>query len=92
MLKYYPTIAHDNGLETAILGLDMKLRRMTFNDPSSGVLSANPGNDPPTKLLKLQCRSEVVTVDLDTDTTKTHHQKSAIHTSQGYLFYSGINS
>ena len=86
-LKHYPTIGHDDGLETAILGLDMQLQRLTFN--GDGMLSANPNNDPNTKLLKLQCRSEVVSINLDTDTTQTHHQKSTVHTSQGHLYQSG---
>lgn len=93
MEKWYPTIHHDDGLETAILGLDMQVTRETFyEDPSSvsgPVLTANPYKDPPVKELLLQCKSEIITEDIDTDMTETHHQKMAIHSSKGYLYNSG---
>ena len=90
MLKYYPAIVHEDGLETAILGLDMEVTQLTFYD-GQNTLTSGPNHDSSSMMLKLRCRSEVATVDFEADATETHHQKSAVHTSLGYLFYSGVS-
>ena len=102
MLRQYPPIVHEDGLETAILGLEMEVTRMTFysDGGQSSTSAASSGMHRTTSVtdydaassmmtLRLRCRSEVATQDYDADTIETHHQKSAVHTSLGYLFLSG---
>ena len=98
MHRYAP-ILHEDGLETAILGLDMEITPQTFYDgekyssiqeTSDHIAASSPsiGHDKSIKLL-LQCKSEVKTKDRERNRQKTHAQKSAIHTSLGYMFLSG---
>ena len=98
MHRYAP-ILHEDGLETAILGLDMEIIPQTFYDggkyssiqeTSDHMAASSPsiGHDKSIKLL-LQCKSEVKTKDRERNRQKTHAQKSAIHTSLGYMFLSG---
>ena len=103
MVKYAP-IVHEDGLETAILGLEMKITQATFNtrrryssvkensyqkvvSSPSDVAQSVHGDE--TVRLLLQCRSEVATRDHGRNKQKTHAQKSAVHTSLGYMFLSG---
>ena len=104
LIRYDP-IVHEDGLETAILGLEMKITQATFNnrrryssvkENSYQKVASSPSDvahsvhgDETVKLL-LQCRSEVATKDHGRNQQKTHAQKSAVHTSLGYMFLSGI--
>ena len=105
-LRRYTPIVHEDGLETAILGLEMKITQDTFNirrkyssvkQSSYQTVASSPSDlahsvgDESVKLL-LQCRSEVATRDHGRNQQKTHAQKSAVHTSLGYMFLSGTIS
>ena len=94
---------HEDGLETAILGLDMEITQSIFyseqkyssvKDTSRHNVASSPSNigssvgDKHIKLL-LQCKSEIATRDHGRNKQKTHARKSAVHTSLGYLFLSG---
>ena len=95
---------HEDGLETAILGLDMEITPNIFysgqkyssvketsrqNVASSPSDVASSVGDKYIKLL-LQCKSEIATRDnKERNKQKTHARKSAVHTSLGYLFLSG---
>jgi hypothetical protein len=79
MVHPYPAIQHEDGLETAILGLEFKVTEATFlNQNQPGELS-----------LKLRCTSSIATADNEAQTMETHHQKSSVHFSYGSLFFSG---
>ena len=100
--KYAP-IVHEDGLETAILGLDMQITRSIFysrqkylsvKETSRHNIASSPSDvassvgDEYIKLL-LQCKSEIATRDHGRNKQKTHARKSAVHQSLGYLFLSG---
>ena len=94
---------HEDGLETAILGLDMEITSSIFytgqkyssvKDASRHNVASSPSDvassvgDKYIKLL-LQCKSEIATRDHGRNKQKTHARKSAVHQSLGYLFLSG---
>ena len=100
-LRRYAPIVHEDGLETAILGLEMKITEATFNNRrryssvkegsyQNAASSPSIVGDESVKLL-LQCKSEVATRDHGRNQKKTHAQKSAVHSSLGYMFLSGQN-
>jgi hypothetical protein len=74
-LRPHPTIHHEDGLETAILGLEFEVTARSF-----------PENE---LSLTLRCSSSVATVNTEAQTTETHHQKSSVHFSYGSLFRAG---
>ena len=76
LVQYHP-IQHEDGLETAILGLSFKVTKESFRD-QPGQLS-----------LTLRCASSISTQNQDAHTIETHHQKDIEHFSRGSLFYSG---
>ncbi len=77
MLVPYPSIKHEDGLETAILGLEFKVTAATFHG-QPGPLS-----------LKLRCASAISTLDHQADIEEVHQERSTTHHSYGSLFYSG---
>ncbi|XP_059095235.1 uncharacterized protein LOC131890003 [Tigriopus californicus] len=74
-LHPYPSIQHEDGLETAILGLEFQVTPKSF-----------PENE---LSISLRCSSSISTVNSEAQTTETHHQKSSVHFSYGSLFASG---
>ena len=102
-LHKYTPIEHEDGLETAILGLDIEITSQIFyarkqyssvRDSARHNVASAPSDvsssmgDKSVKLL-LQCKSEVATRDHGRNKQKLHAKKSAVHTSLGYLFLSG---
>ncbi len=77
-LRPYRSILHDDGLETAILGLEFEVTARSFR--ARDQLS-----------IRLKCSSSVATVNSEAHTTETHHQKSSEHFSYGSLLAAGKN-
>ena len=78
-LKPYRPINHEDGLETAIMGLEFEVTPLSFDrrhKPS----------------LNLKCSSSVVTVNSDAQIMETHHQRSIVHKSRGSFFRSSGQS
>eukprot|EP00095_Tigriopus_kingsejongensis_P002658 maker-scaffold439_size171548-snap-gene-0.26 protein:Tk02658 transcript:maker-scaffold439_size171548-snap-gene-0.26-mRNA-1 annotation:"AGAP007933-PA" len=73
-LHPYPPIQHEDGLETAILGLEFEVTPRSFPDNELSI--------------SLRCSSSISTVNSEAQTTETHHQKSSVHFSYGSLFAS----
>ena len=87
MVREYSTIVHEDGLETAILGLDIKVSKLTFYDGEESAkdsrrISSN------SIMLKLVCRSVVSTYDNESKTSEIHHSKTVSHVARGH-YYSG---
>nr|XP_040576855.1 LOW QUALITY PROTEIN: uncharacterized protein LOC121125725 [Lepeophtheirus salmonis] len=76
-LRHYSPILHEDGLETAILGLDFIVRRRSFRASEL--------------TLTLRCSSSISTINSELKAMETHHQKSSIHFSYGSLFPSGCS-
>ena len=74
-IKHYEPIQHEDGLETAILGLDFAVTPRSFEVNQLSI--------------SLRCSSSVSTVNSEAQTTETHHQKSSTHFSYGSLFAGG---
>ena len=77
LLHPYPPIQHEDGLETAIEGLEFRVTEATFRQ-QPGPLS-----------LTLKCVSSISTTDDKSRFTETHHRKESLHYSLGSLFNSG---
>ena len=92
-LRKYPSFRHEDGLETAILGLEFEVTSASFAPPSSSLLSSSSSSSSSSYLssssdlsLSLRCSSSVATVNSEAQTTEEHHQKSSVHFSYGSLF------
>ena len=77
MCKEYPSIQHEDGLETAIEGLEFQVTEATFRQ-QRGSLG-----------LTLKCVSSISTTDEKSKFTETHHRKESVHSSFGSLFSAG---
>ena len=78
MVHNYTSIQHEDGLETAIEGLEFRVTEATFRQ-QRGSLG-----------LALKCVSSISTTDEKSRFTETHHRKESVHSSFGSLFSAGI--
>lgn len=77
LLRPYPPIQHEDGLETSIRGLEFRVTQASFL------------NEPGNLSLRLKCVSSVSTSDPDSRSIETHHREESTHFSLGSLFHSG---
>ena len=78
MVHNYTSIQHEDGLETAIEGLEFRVTEAAFRQ-QRGSLG-----------LALKCVSSISTTDEKSRFTETHHRKESVHSSFGSLFSAGI--
>jgi len=84
-LRRYRPFQHEDGLLTAIMGLEFPFTpealpgRRKIGQAVSSVSESRMS-------VSLRCSSSVSTVNAEMQTTETHHQKSAEHLSFGSFF------
>jgi len=79
LLRPYPPIQHEDGLETSIKGLDFRVSQQSFR------------NQPGKLSLTLKCVSAILKLDNYPRYSEVRHQKESTHFSIGSLFHSGTS-